>query len=316
MPRRSSPRNPESLRTVLIDLLADFSAVLQAGELRQKVKALIPAHRILRDMGSSLIPAEIAGSARERILQYLLAYPYTIIAGEELMIVAGISEWARRVRELRVQLGWPIISGETAKEMVAEGELELESLEADVTLDDLSAMKPDQYVMLGTQQDREAAHRWNLANEIRRKNTSARDKILDYFRANVGSPVTGEELKYVAHGRTEWARRVRELRTEYGWPIVSRNTGKPDLPVGVYMLEEDRQSPEHDRSIKDTVRREVLRRDGYTCTDCGWSHEQWNKDDPRHLELHHIKPHVEGGGQEKENLTTLCTVCHKRRHSR
>jgi hypothetical protein len=95
------------------------------------------------------------------------------------------------------------------------------------------------------------AFRWRLANEIRRENIAVRDKILKYLRKNIGQNVTGEELKYLAKDRSEWARRVRELRTEYGWPVVTQNTGHPDLEVGVYLLEADRQSPEHDRHIPD-----------------------------------------------------------------
>ncbi|MCF6278028.1 MAG: hypothetical protein L3J16_04670, partial [Anaerolineales bacterium] len=33
-----------------------------------------------------------------------------------------------------------------------------------------------------SRQDREAAHRWNLANEIRRENISVRDKLIKYFK--------------------------------------------------------------------------------------------------------------------------------------
>ncbi len=107
----------------------------------------------------------------------------------------------------------------------------------------------------------DAAHRWRIANEIRKKKLGVRDKILEYMRRNVGKHITGEELRYIANDRSEWARRVRELRTEFGWPITTKSTGRPDLPVGVYALEQDRQSPPHDRKIPDSVRREVLRRD-------------------------------------------------------
>ena len=137
---------------------------------------------------------------------------------------------------------------------------------------------------------------------------------MKFFRANVGKKITGEELRYIANEKTEWARRVRELRTEFGWPIVTCNTGRPDLDVGVYLLEADRQSPEHDRDIPDPVKRAVLRRDGYKCKNCGWSHIEWNRSDPRHLELHHIKHHVSGGKNTAENLVTLCTVCHDEVH--
>ena len=130
----------------------------------------------------------------------------------------------------------------------------------------------------------------------------------------MGRGVTGEELRYVAGDKTEWARRVRELRTEFGWPVATKSTGRPDLGIGVYVLQADRQSPEHDRHIPDDVRREVLRRDGYKCCTCSWSHNEWNPSDPRHLELHHVTHHASGGENIKENLTTLCTVCHDKRH--
>ena len=134
------------------------------------------------------------------------------------------------------------------------------------------------------------------------------------MRANVSLGVTNEELRYVAGNKTEWARRVRELRTEYGWPITTKSTGRPDLSVGVYVLEADRQSPEHDRYIPDDVRREVLRQDGYKCKNCRWSHDEWNPSDPRHLELHHKMHHAKGGENTKENLQTLCNVCHDKVH--
>jgi hypothetical protein len=245
----------------------------------------------------------VASSARDRILHYFRRYPQTVIAGDELLVVSGIQEYARRVRELKVQFGWFIVSGVTAKEMTEEGEFPLEGL-------DISSMSPSDYVLFSTTQDRDASHRWFLANEIRKENLSVRDKILKYFLQNVGKQVSGEELRYVAKDRSEWARRVRELRTEFGWPIVTRNTGRPDLDVGIYLLEADRQSPEHDRHIPDAVKRKVLRRDGYRCQKCGWTHEEWNRSDPRHLELHHVKPHAKGGENTEENLVTLCTICH------
>ena len=179
---------------------------------------------------------------------------------------------------------------------------------------DASTMKPSDYILLSVEQDRQAAFRWNSANEIRRENIAVRDKILKYFRSNVGQNVTGEELKYLAKDRSEWARRVRELRTEYGWPVVTKNTGRPDLEIGVYLLEADRQSPEHDRRIPDPIKREVLRRDEYKCMYCEWTHEMWNRSDPRHLELHHETPHAEGGENTADNLITLCTVCHDKVH--
>lgn len=303
MTRRPGNGNPEKIRCELIELLTDFRGKLKKGDLRKKVIALVPAVHILRDLGCSLIPKEDAASARERILYYFLKYPKKIITGDELLVVSGIQEWARRLRELRVQFGRPIINGVSAKEMADEEGFPIKGVDVD-------EMGPDDYMLLDTAVDRESAHRWHTANVIRRKNLSVRDKLLEFLRSNVEKRVTSEELRYVAGDKTEWARRVRELRTEYGWPIVTQNTGLKDLGVGVYMLEADRQSPKHDRQIPDPLRRAVLRRDDYKCQRCGWTHDMWNRSDPRHLELHHIKPHSKYGETTEENLKTLCTVCH------
>jgi len=238
----------------------------------------------------------------------LLQYPGVVIDGDELMVVSGISEWARRVRELRVQFGWWIYSGVTFNQMAqnADDEATFKAMGIDP-----QEIRPDQYVLMRTEQDRDAALRWNILNEIRKKKISVKDKIIEYLRKNVGTPVTGEELSYLAGDAKEWARRVRELRTEDGWPIATKNTGRIDLPVGTYVLEEDRQAYEHDRTIPDPVRVAVLKRDNFRCAHCGWSRDLLNKDDPRKmLELHHKQQHKDGGENTVENLITLCNVCH------
>lgn len=308
MRTRRRPTDSEALRQELVKLLTDFRHHLASEDLRGKVLALLPACALLRRLGTSLLPNEDTTAARDRILMYMRSYSGIVIAGDELMVVSGIQEWPRRLRELRVQFGWPILSGTTVREMASEGD----PLPEDV---DASVMKPSDYVLLRDEQDREAAHRWNVANSIRRKPGSVQKKVLEYLRQNVGAQVSGEELRYVAGDRIEWPRRVRELRTEHGWPIVTKITGRPDLPVGTYVLEADRQSPKEDRAIPDTLRGEVLRRDGYRCTSCHWDHSLWNRSDPRHLELHHVVPHGQGGRTSADNLTTLCNVCHDRVHA-
>jgi len=289
------------LKQQLIQLLTVFETGATA-DLRTQVLTLLPVWDCLKELGTSLLPADMARSARDRILLYLRQYPCQIISHKEIMIIAGISEWARRVRELRVEYGWAIMSGTTAREMQETGEL--------VNIPDCSEMKPEDYILVNAYQDKEAAYRWNVANEIRKSAGGAKAHILEYLRRNVGNPVCGEELRYVANNTTEWARRVRELRTEDGWPVRSRQNGRPDLAVGVYVLEGDRQAPTHDRKIDDRVRRDVLVRDQYCCKDCGWSREQWNADDPRYLELHHLEHHAAKGSNTVGNLKTLCNVCH------
>ncbi|MDH4163473.1 MAG: HNH endonuclease [Nitrospirota bacterium] len=307
MPRRPSETKPETIRVQLIELLAHFEDQLRKGDLRRKVLSLISAFHLLRDLGSSLIPREEASAARDRILAYFRKYPLLVIHGDELMVVSGIQDWPRRIRELRREYGWAIASGVTVQEMIAEDEINVKGLVE-------ASLKPEEYILLDKEQDREAAHRWKIANDIRKKSGGVHAKILEFLRSNVGRPVTGEELRYVTNDKSEWARRVRELRTEQGWPILTRNTGRPDLPIGSYLLEKDRQSPAHDRKIPDPVRRAVLVKDKYTCQKCRWTHEQWNPSDPRHLELHHKEHHAKGGENTKENLITLCVVCHDAVH--
>jgi len=313
MARRSKPTDiPEELRKSLIELLNNFSEELKKDDLRPKVVALVPAFHTLRDLGSSLIPKSEAPSARDRIICYLQQYPQMVIDGDELMVVSGINEWARRVRELRVQFGWWVYSGVTFKQMAQNAD-DAASFEAMGI--DPQKIRPDQYVLMRSEQDRDAALRWNVINEIRKKRISVKDKIIEYLRNNVGVQVTGEELSYLATGAKEWARRVRELRTEDGWPIVTKNTGRADLPVGVYVLEEDRQAYEHDRIIPDSVRVAVLERDYFKCVSCGWDRTKLSPEDPRKmLELHHKKHHQAGGDNTEENLITLCNVCHDNEH--
>jgi len=164
---------PEKIRKQLQQLISDFEEELRSDNLRKKVLALVPCFYHLRDLGKSLIPLAIARSARERILHYFLKYPRVIISSDELLVVSGIQEYARRVRELKVQFGWSIVSGLTARQMAEENEFPLPEV-------DVSLMGPSDYILLSVNQDRDAAHRWHLANEIRRENTSIRNKISDY----------------------------------------------------------------------------------------------------------------------------------------
>lgn len=317
MNQETDARKPAVLRHRLVALLSDFEEQLKRDDLRDQVKALVPALHLFQDLGSSLIPDDQASSAQERILYYLQKYPFQVIAGEELAVVSGISEYGRRVRELHVEQGWPIYSGKAAKAMLdaalEDGDEGL--FEPRLTDYEIRSMKAYDYVMVGDQ-DRDAALRWNVANDIRKLDLGMKERLLRYFRRNVGRPVTGEELEYVANSARTWPRRVRELRTEEGWPIATRLSGRPDLPVGSYVLEADRQAEQHDRAISDAVRVAVLERDDFRCRCCGWSPQEEHSDaDPRTLlELHHADPHASGGSNDSENLFALCNVHHDEVH--
>ncbi len=64
----------------------------------------------------------------------------------------------------------------------------------------------------------------------------------------------------------------------------------------------------------------ICYRDNFTCQDCGEFHAYINKHgqtipiDDGFLEVHHIVPVSCGGGDEQQNLVTLCKQCHKERH--
>jgi hypothetical protein len=297
------PEDPEIIRKNLIQLLVNFEDLLKRDDLRTKVLYLVESLKQLRALGKSIVGIETASGngARARILAYFKVNVGQVISGEELHIVSGIQEYARRVRELRVELGWPIISGIVIKEMIQNKEI-----------DSSTIVKPDAYLLLAQDQDRDAAYRWNLANTIRKeKKLSIRDRILKYLLENVGKQISGEELRYVADNKTEWARRVRELRTELGWPVFTKNSGREDLKIGVYILEDNRQGQTHDRKIADNIRVLVLERDRHACRKCGWTRNNIQPGDPRKLlELHHVVHHINRGDNTADNLLTLCNVCH------
>lgn len=292
-------------------MLENFEDLLERGSIRDRVRSLVKIHRKLLALGRDSLPATYGRSARSRILAYLRVHSGQIIEGKELMVVGGISEYARRVRELRVEHGWPIISGVSA----AGDELEKDD---EQSIDDgLPRMRPAQYSLVEDQQDTKAANRWRSANEIRGRPIGSREKLLAYFRENVGEHLTVEELRYVSGGAAEWARRIRELRTEGGWPIVTRFSGDPRLPSGVYVLKDDRQDEPHDRHISELTRREVLKRDGGRCRweGCGWP-VGFPESDSRFLELHHVVKHADKGTNDQDNLVTLCNLHHDEVHRR
>lgn len=64
----------------------------------------------------------------------------------------------------------------------------------------------------------------------------------------------------------------------------------------------------------------ILYRDNFTCQKCGEFHAFKNEFgvyvpiDDGQLNVHHIKRVADGGGDEPENLMTLCVKCHKEEH--
>lgn len=268
--------------------------------LRQKVLSLADLYENVKDLGVNAVKEHglDAATARDRIKLYLIEYVGVIIDGIELAVVSGITDYPRRIRELRIELGYQIASGSSPDPAVG--------------ID----LKPDQYMLVSTIPDTDAARRWHVANRIRRSKAGSQHKELQYLIENVGKVVTTEELAYVAKDAKQYARRIRELRTEKGYAIATRFTGRPDLRVGQYVLQStERIAEPHDRKIPYDVQSEVYSRDGNTCCVCGWNHERWSDVDPRILELHHIMHHRAGGKNETCNLVVICSKCHDEVHA-
>ncbi len=203
-------RVTEEQRVLLEDLStlsADDCLVLMAELGRRQAEVRMLLNRLAGVVG-------LPTGARQRILRYLLLTQGKVVDKDELSGVAGIYEWARRVRELRVEEGWPISSHENRPDL-----------------------EPGQYILERTAPDEELRARWETANRIRNMTGSASSRILAFFRANVGHAVSQDELFYVAKIH-DYPRRIREL-TEEGWQIESYLDRK-DLAPGQYVLVEDR----------------------------------------------------------------------------
>jgi len=277
--------------------LAQYRRSYRGLSWREKVLLLVEVSGCVKNMGVNTNPATANVGARERIKLYLRENAGVIITAAELEVVSGISEYGRRVRELRVQDGYKILTGYS------------NDPEAGIKL------RPSEYLLLEPDPDVTAARRWHIANRIRRERGGSKRRVLRYLLENVGQVVTTEEMAYVAKAR-EFGRRIRELRTEEGYAIATRFTGRPDLKMGEYVLENaERIAEPHDRKIPFDVQKEVYEKANNTCQLCGWNREKWTRDDPRILELHHVEEHVEGGPNIPENLVVLCGRCHDDVHA-
>lgn len=142
----------------------------------------------------------------------------------------------------------------------------------------------------------------------------ARDKIREYFLANVGKVLTTQKIRKVA-GISEYARRIRELRDEEGFQIKS-HVDRADLKPGEYILETVEQKPVISRAISPQLRNAILERNGFTCQLCGSGPgdiDPFNPNRKVRLHIDHIIPISQGGTDDKDNLRVLCSACNQGR---
>jgi hypothetical protein len=225
------------------------------------------------------------GGGRDRLLRYLRRHVGRAVTGAQLSGVAGIYEWARRVRELRVEEGWPIEAGALRPDLEAQ-----------------------EYMLTADEPDAELAAQWQLAKRVRNiRNVSGKARVLTYLQELSPRPADQDQLGYVANIKS-WQRRMRELDEE-GWEIRS-NIDEPDLRPGGYRLASLTMRPARQRkAIK--LRWQILERDEFKCHDCS----RQRGDPGVRLQVHHIQEVRRLGSNDPNNLVTLCSDCHAGRHA-
>jgi hypothetical protein len=141
----------------------------------------------------------------------------------------------------------------------------------------------------------------------------SRSRILHFLLGNIGRVVTSTEIRRASGDASEWARRLRELRDEFGYQILSHKDRR-GLKPGQYLLETEARIPAMPRSISKETRAFVLERNGYTCQMCGLGASD---PDPFHpglkvrLTLGHIIDKSKGGLDIPNNLRAVCTNCNE-----
>jgi 5-methylcytosine-specific restriction endonuclease McrA len=144
----------------------------------------------------------------------------------------------------------------------------------------------------------------------------AKARIRQFFLANIGNVVNSIQVRDAAGvSISEWARRLRELRGDDHWPILSHHD-RADLKPGQYVLMEappDKPAVSFTRPISAKLRAQVLDRNGFTCQMCGRCPGEIDPDTGRKVRLHigHIKDKSLGGKDELSNLRALCSTCNQ-----
>jgi hypothetical protein len=142
---------------------------------------------------------------------------------------------------------------------------------------------------------------------------SSKTLILDFFLSNIGKVLESKEIQAASGGASEWARRVRELRDEQGYQILS-NKDLATLKPGQYLLQTTKRLPAFKRGISKETRAWVLERNGYTCQMCGVAA---GDPDPIggnrtvRLTMGHIIDKSKGGDDSPQNLRAVCTNCNE-----
>ncbi len=138
-------------------------------------------------------------------------------------------------------------------------------------------------------------------------------RIRDFLLKNIGRIIEGRELRDASGGASEWARRVRELRDEQGYQILTHKD-RADLKPGQYFILTNKRRPAFARVLSKELRARVLERNGFTCQMCGAAA---GDPDPYHvartirLTIGHIIDKSKGGRETLGNLRAECANCNE-----
>lgn len=232
------------------------------------------------------------GGAQSAILEHLRRHLGQWVAGDELAAVSGIGEWARRVRELRVELGY-----------------EIEEQRGHYRL---TAAAPDEA--------RKA--RWQTVTEIREAQGTSRDRARRLLESLVGQAVGLDELARAARAK-DAERLARELREVEQLPVEMPGDA-PDLRAAAVRLPTTREAfglPPTQRFYGEGLRARVFRRDGHRCSRCGRDHASAasTPESPFYLLVRHVTADEDALADlpvhqltDLAQLQTRCNECYSR----
>lgn len=141
----------------------------------------------------------------------------------------------------------------------------------------------------------------------------SKELILEFFLANIGNVIESKDIQIASGGASEWGRRVRELRNEEGWQILSHKD-RADLKPGQYLLANTKRLPAFKRGISKKTQGWVLNRNGYTCQSCGLAAGDPDPFAPGRtvrLTMGHIVDKSKGGDDTPANLRAVCSNCNE-----
>lgn len=150
---------------------------------------------------------------------------------------------------------------------------------------------------------------------LEKKKLSSKQRVLNFLVENVGKVVTSEQIRSAANA-SEWARRLRELRDQHGYSILSHKD-RGDLKPGQYILESIKPNTSYifpGNGISKETRAFILERNGYTCQSCGLGAsdpDPFHPDRKVKLTMGHVIDKSKGGTDSPNNLKAICTNCNE-----